>query len=363
MFLFSYIVPKDPKLLIFQTVIGKGLRDNPKYLYLYAKKNIPDYKSLFFTSVDEPKEVIINGIKKYDFRFRNWWKILRAEYIFVETDCLPVINLSTLHGRFNKIFTWHGIVSKKIGVHDKFFWKKNFILRFLLRNQYSSYKFSLSTCDYMKKVMTESYGCDSVVTGYPRNDILYDSDFSIENLEKSLSLKKYKKVLLYAPTYRDYSKKTSFTKKGLKKLNALLKKKNYLLLVKSHPLDSLLTNVAESNIKNVTKEIVDIQEVLPFVDILISDYSGVIFDYAHLSRPIILFAYDYDEYVEKRGMYFDMKKRFNPLFFSTEEEIISALAKEDFKKNIACVKQIKKDFHSFHDGLSSKRVFDYLGIK
>ncbi|MBC8500891.1 MAG: CDP-glycerol glycerophosphotransferase family protein [Nanoarchaeota archaeon] len=363
MFLLSYIIPKNEKLLLFQTIAGKGLRENPKYLYLYAKKYLPNYDVMMFISNEEKKEKVIEGVKKHDFRLRNWWSILRAKYIFVETDCITTINLSNLNGRFNIIMTWHGTVIKKIGFDNYYYKNSNPILKWLLKKQYTKYRLILNTCEYSKRISERSYRCKSIITGYPRNDVLFDDELSTVNLREKLNLKKYKKIILYAPTYRDYAKKPSFSEHGLIMLNKLLEEKNYVLIMKAHALETSLINPQLTNIKNITPQVDDIQELLPCIDVVITDYSGVIFDFSLLLKPLLLYAYDYEGYVEKRGVYFDVQEEFKPIVCRTEEEIIYCLKKEDFEINKKFVKKIRDKFNKYHDGNSSKRVFEYLNIK
>ena len=66
----------------------------------------------------------------------------------------------------------------------------------------------------------------------------------------------------------------------------------------------------------------DVFEILPYVDILISDYSGMFFDFSHYNKPMICFAHDYEDYILKRGLYCDLKKTFRNRFCKDSKELL-----------------------------------------
>lgn len=356
MFFLSYIVPKKNNLLLFQSVIGNDFRENPRYLYQFAKENLKAYDLMWFSN----KNSKFKNLKVYNFSLSNWVYILRARYIFIETVDLSFVNLSNLLGRFNIVFTWHGIPIKKIGLDN--IKNKNSFKYFFLKFLYSNLNIILTTSPYSKKIFSKAFNSKSIITGYPRNDILFNYDFfSLENLNAKLSLDIYDKVYLYVPTYRE-SKENVFSDFFLSDLDDYLKNINGIFLIKSHPLEKNNLDSYGIRIKNVTKDVEDLQELLPFVDLLITDYSGVIFDYVLLKRPLLLYTYDYLEYKKKRGTYFDIEKKFPSICFNSEKELLKQIKKRSYKNNISMVKKINDEFNTYKDGNSSKRVFKKLGL-
>jgi len=134
--------------------------------------------------------------------------------------------------------------------------------------------------------------------GYPRDDTLYQtSPETIEKLKEKLKLPKNKKIILYAPTWRDdqyelgkgytFDSKMDFT---------LLKEHlsdNYIILFRAHYFvaDNFNFEIYKNFIYDVSK-IEDINELYLVSDMLITDYSSVFFDYANLNRPILFYMYD-----------------------------------------------------------------------
>ena len=154
--------------------------------------------------------------------------------------------------------------------------------------------------------------------GYPRNDVLVtrqnDTEY-IEQIKKDLNLPKDKKVIMYAPTWRD----DEFVKKGqylfdLKINLANLKEQigdDYVILLRMHYLianaldltgyDDFAIDVSNYN---------DISELYLISDALITDYSSVMFDYGILKRPQFFFAYDIEKYDKGlRGFYMNYMEK------------------------------------------------------
>lgn len=162
---------------------------------------------------------------------------------------------------------------------------------------------------------------------YPRKDILYKKDKKIvEKAKNKLSLPKDKKVIFYAPTWRDdefYSLEQYKFKLKLE-LDKVKKElySEYIVLIRVHYF--ITDNLDLSDYKGFVfdaSDYDDIAELYIISDILITDYSSVFFDYANLKRLILFYTYDLDNNQSKlRGFYIDITKGLpGPLLFTTEE--------------------------------------------
>ena len=118
------------------------------------------------------------------------------------------------------------------------------------------------------------------------------------------------------------------------------------------------------SIKIVRKDS-DIQELLLITDILISDYSSVICDYVLLERPILLYTYDYDEYINHRGIYYSNLEDIapGPLIYSFKE-LIDAIRNIEgrFNKYKLKAKEIRNYFNKYHDNKSTERLLKFLKL-
>jgi CDP-glycerol glycerophosphotransferase (TagB/SpsB family) len=152
----------------------------------------------------------------------------------------------------------------------------------------------------------------------------------------------------------------------LVELDAYLRDANKVILVKKHPLDSNIVLPEKStNIKIITEKVDDIQELLVHSDLLITDYSSVVFDYSLLNRPFILFPYDYREYVKScRGFIYDYFEELPGPFAETENELMNYLRdggswfhNGDYQKKF---ESFSRKFHEYRDGRSSARCLSHV---
>ena len=181
-----------------------------------------------------------------------------------------------------------------------------------------------------------NYSGQILECGYPKADILYKNNKElIKKLTAKLNLQN-KKVVLYAPTFRE-SKDTSIYKFNYKRILDTLEQKfgdSWVMLIRLHP---LLIKQSEDIIKTSSNIVInvtdypDMQELILLSDLFLTDYSSGIFDFAVLRRPAFLYAPDLDEYIKyERGVYMDLRSLPFP-FACNEEELVSQIV--SFKKD------------------------------
>ncbi len=214
-----------------------------------------------------------------------------------------------------------------------------------------------------------AYDGDILETGYPRNDILYNATpEQVQKIKDDLNLPSDKKIVLYAPTWRDDeyfdAGKMHFTLKlELDKLQKAIGDE-YIVLVRTHYFvaDKLDLSPYKGFAYDVCKYD-DIAELYLISDILITDYSSVFFDYANLRRPILYYTYDLEKYENVlRGFYIDIHSEVPGPLLKTTEEVIDAIVNiEDLKKEYADkYDEFYERFCSFEDGNASKRIDDAI---
>lgn len=200
--------------------------------------------------------------------------------------------------------------------------------------------------------------------GLPRADYYFENH-DIDDL-KSKFFEKYdlsgdKKIVLYAPTFRDEEKYNNvFDYLDLEKFNQSLGDE-YILALRLHPkIKKFYSGEISSKGKYIDcSDYSSEQELLLISDILITDYSSIMIEFALLNKPIIFFTYDFESYLtEERGFYFDFKSTVPGPVVYDSNQLIDVIKSNSFDEN-KISEFVKTQFNEM-DGQSSKRVVDYL---
>lgn len=234
----------------------------------------------------------------------------------------------------------------------------------------SNLKYISSPSSFVSIILKKAFDNDNIyLTWYPRNDIFFDNSLIIDNFYDTLELWKYSKIITYTPTFRDNKNIYPFTEKFLLKLDKYCNDKNYLFILKLHPYDkSILFDMDKYlNIKNIGKDI-DLQELLVYTDILITDYSSVFFDFMITWKPVIYYSYDYDFYIQNcRWMYLNYFDDIPWPFVKNENELIKIIDSTDLwfneKKYKEKYNEFNNNFNKYLDWNSCKRVFALIDNK
>ena len=365
----------DNKLIILGGNYGKYFGGNTKYLYQYLKE-YTDYKLIWISKSQKLiKHLKKKGINAVHQGTLKAIKLLRkARVVFVThgfTDVLPI----KFSSRTVFVQTWHGGDIKILGgnsYYDNFVysnWTK--FLRLKIRNhQIYDYVLSLSDKEKPLKILAEAFKFPLeriIPLGYPRNDIFFSKN---KNLKEKLR-KKYDiphnidKIILYAPTFRsDLTAKFPLSHENLIELNQLLKETKSLFLMKGHIREKYVEFKDLDNILTIGMDS-DTQELLYITDILITDYSSIYCDYLLLNRPVILFTYDYDEYIKKVGIYYNHLEEIapGPLVYTGEEliEVIRNISKIDKEYETKRL-ELRDYFNAYIDGKSTERLLKFLKL-
>ena len=172
-----------------------------------------------------------------------------------------------------------------------------------------------------------------------------------------------KKVILYAPTFRGNSIRGSYNPDEIN--NALFKdalKDDYILVYKLHPLVAKKPELpdAHGNFAVDLSEDIHINEALAAADILISDYSSLIFEYALLVRPMIFYAFDYEDYIDERGFYYDYNAFVPGPIVKDNDALLDAIQNIQAWFDPEKVRRFKEKFMHACDGNATKRVIDRI---
>jgi len=368
----SYFIPKKKNQILLGSFKGRFF-GNPKFFFLYLCKNPNQFKPFWITGNKETYQMLKE--RKLPVIYLYSWKgfvaILLSEYLVFSYTLDDVSYGLFLFGRFNKIDTWHGTPLKKVGIKTNTknpTLKQKIMQKLFHKRDKKSRKLILASSENVKKILSKEFENNHVeVLGYPRNDVFFNSNLVFEDYNNKLNLKKYKKIILYCPTYRDIpSSKIPFSQNFLKKLDAFLMEQGYLFLIKRHEMDRNLKNTQSyRNIIDITKDVQDIQDLLVHVDILITDYSSVFFDFALCNKPLIFYPYDFDEYIKNsRDMYFEYFEEFPGPFVYNEDELLECIKSIDDAvhetKYQTKYETFKNKFNFYQDGKSSERLIKWI---
>jgi len=365
----------NENLIILGAANGKAFIGNPKYLYYFLKNNT-NYELIWLTkSNDLIKKLKKEGIKCVNRFSLDAIRLLRkARAVFVSHgwgDILPIkfpprtVVVQTWHGGFIKIKGKNRYVTKYINS------KWTTLTRTKIRyKQFFNYAISASSEPKLLKITADVFKFPIekiLVTGYPRNDILFSDDSElIKKIKLTYNIPEIvDRIILYAPTYRELAgTRDPFDKEDLFNINKFCKDTNTNLLLKAHINEKIINFEVHENIRLIGKE-ADIQELLLISDILISDYSSVMCDYVLLSRPILLYTYDYDDYINNRGIYYENLEEIAPwpLLYSIDELINALRNIDEINKNYRVKSvEVRDFFNKFKDGNSSERLLKYLKL-
>lgn len=368
--LFNFIgkLPKKRNLVMFESFHAKQYSDSPRAIYEYMKENYPDYKLLW--SIEKQSENLFEEMRiPYVRRLSLRWFLTfpRAKY-WINNTRLPAWISKPRETVY--VQTWHGTPLKKLGVDIEEIhmpgtktstYKRNFV------NESAKWDYLVSPNSYSSEIFKRAfhYSGEVIESGYPRNDILsnYSKDL-INNLKNSLNIPEEKKIMLYAPTWRDdeYHEKGKYKFQFQFDLNEWKKKfgSEWVLLTRMHYL--VAENFDFANHAGSVFDVSsypDIRDLYLLSDLMITDYSSVFFDYAILKRPVIFFMYDLEKYKDQlRGFYIDIEQDAPGPIVQTETDLFEAitqLAHTDVLENPKFVTFVEK-FSSWEDGHATERV-------
>lgn len=375
----NLILPKNEKNILFFTNIS-CFNDNNRALFEYMLDNKVNEKfRLYYSTPDYKANKVLNANNNvfYISPFAGILVFLITKYCFYDAGTTKI--RPSIHQ--NVISLWHGTPLKKVG---------RSVEKSIKNDRYNDFSKIVCTSSNLKSLFAESFECDIkdvIVTGYPRNDNLFDKTNYLNLL--NVSIKKHIKKVIWMPTfrvsengrYRNCDVTFSNNETGLQlfefdsdlcELDNFLIQKNIFLCIKLHPLSFANTinfktyeNIRIINKKDMQNLNIQNYRLLSNFDSLITDYSSVFFDYLILNRPIGFIIDDIDQYQDNRGFSFN-----KPLDYMPGPKITK---KDDFynfliniSNNTDCYEEdrlrVMKLVNDFTDNNSSRRLLDFVGI-
>lgn len=319
--LISYLPPRNKNKWLVGN--ARGFNNNTKYFFIHTKEVLHKKECYWISKNKKCRQFVRQlGYKAYHpWSFAGLYHLLTAK-VYVYDSHISALNFWT-SGRVLKVNLWHGVGIKNIEFKRKIDKQsKQSRLNYLRRPvNYVRPDLFLSTSPMMTTHFAECFRIPEsrcIESEYPRCVIFRKSEDelltfiatyeSTETQQLVERLRQASRSYVYMPTFRetkdDFMKKAGF---DLPALEAVLKERNELFLFKLHPFTRI--KVDASLFKHILfmDNKMDIYPVLPFTDVLITDYSSIYYDYLLLpEKEILLFPFDYAEYVsQERDLAFD----------------------------------------------------------
>ncbi len=358
----------NKNVILFESFNGLNFSGAPYYIFLeiYNNSQYDGFEKVIVINKKNEKNLLnfleINNIDKVKIVIRN-----SDEYCKLLATAKYLINNVTFPDYFirknEQIYwnTWHGTPLKALGRSIK---NNPAIIGNVQRNFIHATHLSYSnefTFDNVRKdyMIEQLFRGEYLLGGYPANDIFFDKKHEKATKEK-IGLKG-KKIVVYMPTWRDKEPKKKHNKQMFYIMHALYNfDKNLdddtVVLVKLHHLGNKKINFNDfDKIKAFPKEF-ETYEILNIADILITDYSSVMFDFLNKNKPILLYTFDKEEYMSGRSMYFDIEKL---PFFQTNDiyKLCDEINNCDFNVNY---EKVKRNFCQYDRKNSSKKLCEYV---
>ena len=313
---YSHYSKLDDQLVLFESFHGTTISDSPFYMMKELCEENVNYKICFTTTRKLYNEHLAK-INEYGYNIKLV-KLGTPKYVITLAKAKYLVNNVSFPPYFVRrkgqkyLNTWHGTPLKTLGkkmvegIEDMSNMQRNFLhcTSLLYPNEYT---LNNMMEDYN---LFNLYTGESVISGYPRNSIFLNKEKEKEIREKYKMSDK--EVFAYMPTWRGKNSGVANNKTYATELKTILSKlddslsDNQILYVNLHSL--VKDHIEIDGYKHIYPfPNIDNYEFLNAVDVLITDYSSVFFDFSITKKPIVLFMYDYDEYMKDRGVYLNIK--------------------------------------------------------
>ncbi|WP_212744616.1 CDP-glycerol glycerophosphotransferase family protein [Vagococcus zengguangii] len=373
---FFSLFPRE-KTIYFESFHGKSFNDHPRALYEHLVQQATDYRLVW--GVKKGYEKIFSAYPEVEYIQRFSWEWFRT----LGRAKVWIINTRTPH-HFCKnnqtiyLQTWHGTPLKKLGLDIEDVkmpgtTTEQYVANF--KRESRRWDYLVSPNAYSSEIFRRAFGYEGELfeVGYPRNDVLVNDKENVEkvnSIKQKLNIPQDKKVILYAPTWRD----NNFYSKGnykfdlpfsVEKLMARLGDE-VVLLVRMHYLVSDRFDFSAYQGKVVDASTYDeMSHLLLISDLLVTDYSSSFFDYSILERPIVFYMYDRQEYAEDiRGMYLDIDTELPGPIVETEADFIEALADAQLNgfeiTDVSRYDIFRMKFNSTEQGTASEQIIQKI---
>ncbi len=382
---FFRMLPLKNNVVVFSEYWGTGYGCNPRAIYEALPAFAPHLTAVWVIEKDKVGK-LPPGVKHVAPNTLKQWAVFARAKFFVNNVNFPgafkkrsgQVVIQTMHGTplkycgldvMNNAVASSAIDPKRVAPRkgdqvvslDPSRSRQEFAD--LLRRS-DNWDFAISSNAYSTEMWGHAYPCQYtwLEVGYPRNDVLVNAGQSeISAARARLGLDESQTAVLYAPTYRDVEGDSSL------RINfeELISKvdDSYVFILRAHHTTTLgpkVKQLVESGRVIDGSAFPSIIDCYLAADVLITDYSSVMFDYAVLNRPIVIFADDWDAYRDARGTYFDLLATPPGAVAINQAQINEIFASKEFSspENQTRLQAFRSRFCSYDQGTAARQVIE-----
>lgn len=340
----------DENLIIFVSFMGMGFNDSPKAIYDHMRSHEEHKKYRCVWAFEHPEKFPGLETVKID-SFAYFKTALRAKYWITNTN----IERGLRFKRKNQVYlnTWHGIALKHIG-----------------NDVEGRTDFNFDTVDHLvvsgahdEKVWKSAFRAKESTylrCGMPRNEELWlADDEKRQMMREKLELPHNKKIILYAPTWRESADGgKSYEIKPPIHFDVWKKElgDEYIVLFRAHHQTTKVLGVQYDEFVRDASSYPAVNDLMIAADMLITDYSAIAFDYSILCRPIFCYAYDYDIYLAERGTYFQIDEKYPNKSCRTEDDLLTRIKEINYETECENTRRFRDEFIQYGIGATEACV-------
>lgn len=354
-------ISQKKNLIVFSSFGGRKYDDSPRCIYeeMLMDSRYKDYDLVW--ALGKPEDFEIEGARKVKCDTIEYYRTLMHAAVWV-TNSTMERGLSFKPNSIFNVNTWHGTPIKLMGSDIS---KGN--TSFCSKGRKNHTDIMHAQGQYDIDIFSKVFGVPRKnfrIIGLPRNDELVNcnTDENRKRIRAKLQIPESKKIILYAPTFREYDKDSGSNcilmppidlNKWEKELGC-----DYVLLMRAH-YEVVKVMQFEDNgfVKNMSNY-PNLNELMIVSDMLISDYSSIFFDYSVQDKPMLCFAYDYEKYSSLRGLYFDIRTKLQGNCI-TEEDLINKIKFLDKDKAVEVTRKFRNEYIEA-SGSASKQTLDII---
>ena len=353
--------------VLFVSWNGKLCTDNPRGIAEELRRRGDDRDHIWVvtdygTTIPEGDRAVLSGTEEY------FEALARCRYVISNDDMQPFFRK-----REGQVYlqTWHGTPLKKIGFDiDRPQFASGTAYFEHLSSDVAKWDLLLSQNPFSTPILRQAFrfGGEICEYGYPRNDVLSRGEALAGQVRQRLGIPEGKRVVLYAPTWRD----NQFYASGRYRFDLRLDLErawqvlgpDHVVLIRGH--HHLANDVQAGARRDFALNVTgypDIAELFLISDVLITDYSSVMFDFAVTGRPMLFFTYDLAQYRDQlRGFYFDFEAEAPGPLLATSEEVLAAVKDTDAATAgyASAYQAFAAKYCPLDDGKAGARVCDRL---